>query len=129
VCVNLNINDSVIKENRGELISYIIYCSCLRLKESDALEYLEDKGFNISAATYYRIKKEIEESTRERLNLIGNEEFLSQHLERIDTLKTILNEMWINYHKESNPFKKVQILEKIEENQTYPIIMMPLDMY
>ncbi|MGI0032873.1 MAG: hypothetical protein ACRD97_06345 [Nitrososphaeraceae archaeon] len=27
--------------------------------------------------------------------------------------------MWANYHLEKNPFKKVQILEKIEENQVY----------
>ena len=27
--------------------------------------------------------------------------------------------MWANYHLEKNPFKKVQILEKIEENQLY----------
>lgn len=44
---------------------------------------------------------------------------LSQHLQRIDTLRTILKEMWVNYHLEKNPFKKVQILEKIEDNQLY----------
>jgi hypothetical protein len=27
--------------------------------------------------------------------------------------------MWSNYHLEKQPFKKVQILEKIEENQIY----------
>lgn len=27
--------------------------------------------------------------------------------------------MWINYHIENNPSKKVQILEEIEENQVY----------
>jgi hypothetical protein len=53
------------------------------------------------------------------LNLIASKEFLSQHLERIDTLRTILKEMWDNYHKETNPFRRVQILEKIEENQVY----------
>ena len=102
-----------------ELISHVIYVTCLRLKEAQALEYLEDKGFPISAATYYRVKKQIEESAIERLNLIASQEFLQQHLQRLDTLKTVLNEMWIQYHGESNPFKKVQILEKIEENQDY----------
>jgi hypothetical protein len=53
------------------------------------------------------------------LNLIASKEFLVQHLERIDTVRTILKEMWANYHKESNPTKRVQILEKIEENQLY----------
>jgi hypothetical protein len=34
-------------------------------------------------------------------------------------LRTILNEMWANYHLEKNPLKRVQILEKIEENGDY----------
>ena len=40
-------------------------------------------------------------------------------MERIDTLRVILKEMWLNYHIENNPSKKVQIPEKIEENQVY----------
>jgi len=40
-------------------------------------------------------------------------------MERIDTLRVILKEMWVNYHIENNPSKKVQILEKIEENKVY----------
>jgi hypothetical protein len=68
---------------------------------------------------HYCSKQEIKESTNERLNLIASKEFLSQHLERIDMLRTILKEMWANYHLEKNPLKRVQILEKIEENQIY----------
>jgi hypothetical protein len=44
---------------------------------------------------------------------------MSQHLLRIQTLQTINHEMWDNYALEKNPFKRVQILEKIEENQDY----------
>ena len=40
-------------------------------------------------------------------------------MERIDTLRVIHKEMWVNYHIENNPSKKVHILEKIEENQVY----------
>ncbi|RPJ30002.1 MAG: hypothetical protein EHM25_07600 [Nitrosopumilales archaeon] len=53
------------------------------------------------------------------MNLIAFKEFLTQHMERIDTLRVILKEMWLNYHIENNPSKKVQILEKIEQNQVY----------
>lgn len=53
------------------------------------------------------------------MNLIAFKEFLIQHMERIDTLRVILKEMWLNYHIENNPSKKVQILEKIEQNQVY----------
>jgi len=98
---------------------YIIDCMCLNISEKDSLKYLQDKGYKIGAATYYRLKHEIKESTPQRLNLIASKEFLTQHIERIDTLRTILKEMWANYHLEKNPFKRVQILEKIEENQVY----------
>ena len=106
-------------KNDRELISHVIYCSCMRLKEKEALSYLTDKGYSIGAATYYRVKKEIEETTRERLNLIASEEFLSQHLLRLDNLKTIENEMWTQYTKETNPTKKASILMQIAELQQY----------
>jgi hypothetical protein len=67
----------------------------------------------------YRIKTEIKESTNERLNLIASSEFLDQHIERIDTLKTIQKELWHNYHLEHNPSKKASILMQIAELQTY----------
>ena len=98
---------------------YIIDCMCMNLREKESLTYLDDKGFKISRAEFYKLKKQVEESTQERLNLIASKEFLTQHIQRIDTLRTILKEMWANYHLEKNPFKKVQILEKIEENQLY----------
>lgn len=98
---------------------YLIDCMAMNLHENQALKYLDDNGFDISRAEFYRLKNEVKESSQERLNLIASKEFLSQHLERIDTLRTILKEMWANYHLEKNPFKKVQILEKIEDNQLY----------
>ena len=98
---------------------YVIDVMAMNLHEAQALKYLDDNGYDISRAELYRLKNEIKESSQERLNLIASKEFLLGHLERIDTLRTILKEMWANYHLEKNPFKKVQILEKIEENQLY----------
>lgn len=91
----------------------------MRLKEKEALSYLSDKGYSIGAATYYRIKKEIEESTHERLNLVASEQFLQQHLSRIDNLTTIENELWTQYNRETNPTKKANILMQIAEVQEY----------
>lgn len=98
---------------------YIIDCVCMNMKEDQALDYLSSNGYDISRAEYYRLKNEVKESSQQRLNLIASTEFLSQHLERIDTLRTILKEMWANYHNCKDPLKRVQILEKIEENQLY----------
>lgn len=101
------------------IFPFVIECMCLHISEKESLSYLKDRGFTISRAEFYRLKKEVQESTQERLNLIASKEFLTQHMERIDTLRVILKEMWLNYHIENNPSKKVQILEKIEQNQVY----------
>ena len=101
------------------IFPFVIECMCLHISEKEPLSYLKERGFTISRAEFYRLKKEVQESTQERLNLIASKEFLTQRMERIDTLRVILKEMWINYHIENNPSKKVQILEEIEENQIY----------
>jgi hypothetical protein len=102
-----------------EINSYIIDCMCLRLHEKEALSFLRDHGFKISAAQYYKLKKEVKESSHTRLNLIGSQEFVLQHLDRLDTLKTIHNELWANYHLEKVPSKKANILMQIAEIQQY----------
>jgi hypothetical protein len=98
---------------------YIIDCMCMNFDERQALSYLSDKGYDISRAEYYSLRKEIKESTQQRLNLVASEEFMAQHIERIDMLKTIQKEMWTNYHLEKNPSKRADILMEIAELQQY----------
>lgn len=57
----------------------------------------------LNTSDFIMSKKEIEESSQERLNLIASKEFLTQHMERIDMLRTIQKELWVNYHLEKNP--------------------------
>jgi len=97
----------------------MIHCIVMRLSEKESLEYLSNRGFDISQRYFYKIKKQIQESVTERLHLIASKEFLSQHVERIETLKSINNEMWTNYRKEKDPSKRVQILKQIAELQLY----------
>jgi len=106
-------------QKNNEVKPLVIQTMVMRMSEKQALTYLKDRGYNISVASFYRLKKDIQESTHDRLHLIASSEFLTQHVERLDTLITCLAEMWANYHKETNPLKRVQILEKIEENQLY----------
>ena len=107
-----------VKQHRDNtIIPYIIDCMVLRLKEHEALKYLEERGHTISHDTYYRLRKEVKESTNTRLHLIASEEFSSQHVQRLDTLKTIENELWSCYHSEQNPSKKANILVQISELQ------------
>jgi hypothetical protein len=92
---------------------------CLRLKEHEALSYLQERGYTVSHDLYYRLRKEVKESTNTRLNLIASEEFSAQHLTRLDTLRTVENELWNQYHVEKSPSNKSKILMNIAELQQY----------
>ena len=98
---------------------YVIECMCLNISEKEALQYLKDRGYPISSREFYRIKNDIKSNTSSRLNLIASEEFMAQHIERIDMLKTIQKEMWANYHLEKNPSKRASILMQLAELQNY----------
>lgn len=86
------------------IIPFMIESMCLHLSEKESLQYLKDRGFIVSRAELYRIKNEIKESTSQRPNLIASKEFFTQHRDRIDTLRVILKEMWVNYHIENNRY-------------------------
>lgn len=84
----------------------------MKLETDQALKYLQDSGFSISRATYFRNKKKIESLKLKRLYQIAKYGFQDQHLERIDKCELIEKLMWENYEKCKDPFKKVLILEK-----------------
>ena len=98
---------------------FIIQTMVMRLSEKESLEYLDDKGFKISRDSFYRLKRNIQKSRFDRLNLIAKTQFVDQHLERIDQLELVNQEMWKLYNKGTYTFKQVLILEKIAELQTY----------
>jgi len=91
----------------------------MRLKEEQALAYLKAHGIDISRATFYRIKGTIEATKLKRLYEIAKQGFVNQHIERIDQLELIQQELWKNYHLEQGAFKKACILEKIASIQPY----------
>jgi hypothetical protein len=91
----------------------------MRLSEKESMQYLGDRGFKISVQHFYRLKKNIQQSRFDRLSLIAKSQFVDQHLERIDQLELINQEMWSLYRNEKDNFKRVLILEKIAELQTY----------
>lgn len=91
----------------------------MRLNEIDTLQFLENKGFRLSKAQYYRYKRRIKESRFDRLSLIAKEGFIDQHLERLDQLELVNQELWQLYKEEKNTFKKSQILMQIAEVQQY----------
>lgn len=105
--------------NTTKIRPFVIQTMVMKLSESESLQYLDDKGFKISRDSFYRIKRNIQQSRFDRLSLIAKSQFVDQHLERIDQLELINSEMWTLYRNEKDNFKKALILEKIAELQTY----------
>ncbi|MGI9011907.1 MAG: hypothetical protein ACR2F1_12065 [Nitrososphaeraceae archaeon] len=91
----------------------------MRLNEKQALIYLEDIGFEMSARTYYREKCKVESLKLKRLYHIAQIGFQDQHLARIDTIELCLKFLWENYNKEQDPFKKFQMAKDIILVQPY----------
>jgi hypothetical protein len=73
---------------------FIIQTIVMRLSEKESMQYLSERGFNISIPYYYRLRKSIQNSRFDRLSLIAKQGFVDQHLERIDQLELINKEMW-----------------------------------
>ena len=96
---------------------YIIQCTAMNLSEEESLAYLKDRGFKISWQYFYRLKKRIKESRFDRLALIAKSQFVDQHLERIDQLELVNQEMWKCYRNKD--YKAMDALIKIAELQTY----------
>ena len=105
--------------NNTTIRPFVIQTMVMKLSETESLQYLDKKGFKISRDSFYRIKRNIQQSRFDRLNLIAKHGFVDQHLERIDQLELINSEYWKLYRETKDTFKKALILEKIAELQTY----------
>ena len=91
----------------------------MRLDLANALDYLKHVGFPMGKRTYYRHKKKIEDMKLERMRFIARVAYEEQHLDRVDRMELIESQMWINYWKEQDRYKKVKILVEIVNIQPY----------
>ena len=91
----------------------------MRLDCTNSLDYVRSVGFPMKRRTYYRHKKKIEDMKLERMRFIAKVAYEEQHLERVDRMELIESQMWINYWKEQDRYKKVKILAEIVNIQPY----------
>lgn len=67
-------------------------------------------------STYYRYRRKVEDMKLERMQFIADH-FQELHLEKIDRLELIDRLMWQEYEKETQPYRRVKILETIANAQ------------
>ena len=106
-------------KNNLELRQLIIYCIAMKLSETESIEYLRTKGYNCTSRTYRTQKALIRGKRQERLNQIASFEFIDSHLDAIDNLYHVKQEMWLNYEAEQHPYKKTEILTQIANLEPY----------
>lgn len=91
----------------------------MRLAPAEAIAYIRARNVKISGRTYFKYKKEIEESTWQKAEDIAKGGLLEQHIQRIDNLETIEHEQWVALNLARNPNVRSQILERIAVLQPY----------
>ena len=91
----------------------------MKLDLTNSLDYVRSVGFPMKRRTYYRHKKQIEDMKLERMQFIARVAYEEQHLERVDRMELIESQMWINYWKEEDRYKKVKILTEIVNVQPF----------
>ncbi len=92
----------------------IVATKAMRFSEKAALQYLKDKGFEISRRTYYYTLGHISAETRKRSFEIAKS-FLEDHIQTCDELNNIKKMMYENYNKEDDYTKRAMILIKITD--------------
>ena len=91
----------------------------MKLNLAHALDFLKNAGFPMGKRTYYRHKKKIEELKTDRMRFIAKVAYEEQHLERVDRMELIENQMWLCYWREKDHTKKVKILSEIANIQPF----------
>jgi hypothetical protein len=100
----------------GDKERAVIDTITMRFHAHEALVYLENLGMKMGIATYYRYKKKVENMKLERIQFIADH-FQELHLEKIDRLELIDRLMWQEFEKETQPYRRVKILETIANAQ------------
>ena len=96
-----------------ELRQYVIECMIFRYTEKESMDYIFKKGYNITDRTFRNIKKDIIKSRFKFFAELLDTGVIDQHIRAIQSIYHVQREMWINYEKCEDPYKKVEILTQI----------------
>lgn len=97
----------------------IVECMRMRLNSQESLTFLREHGMPTAIATFYRVRKRLEDTKLQRLYAIAAIGFEDQHMERIDQCEMAAKKMWQQYEACQDPYQKAKILKMIIEVQPY----------
>ena len=96
-----------------ELRQCVLECMIYRYNQKESMEYLSKKGYNITDRTFRNIKRDIIRSRFKWISEMVDTGLIDQHIRAIESIYHTQREMWINYEKCQDPYKKVEILTQI----------------
>jgi hypothetical protein len=96
-----------------ELRQYVLECMIFRYNQKESMKYIVKKGYNITDRTFRNIKKDIIKSRFKFFAELMDTGVIDQHIRAIQSIYHVQREMWINYEKCEDPYKKVEILTQI----------------
>lgn len=96
----------------------ILATKSMRFTVKEALKYLESQNYYMSESKYHRILKKISSRSKEIAYDIARN-FLPDHVNMVNEMINIKKMMYQDYDKEPDFFKRVAILAKITEQNTY----------
>lgn len=102
-----------------ELRQYVIECLIFRYTEKESMDYIVKKGYNITDRTFRNIKKDIINSRFQYFKELVDTGVIDQQIRAIECIHFVLREMWNNYEKCEDPYKKVEILTQIVNAQPF----------
>jgi len=92
----------------------IVACKAMNFTEEESLQYLKEKGHNMSPRKFYYTCGHISAETRKRAYEHAKN-FLEDHINTIDELLNIKKMMYENAKNEDDNLKNTLILAKITE--------------
>jgi len=92
----------------------VIATKVMRFSEKEALEYLKEKGHQMSKKTYYRILGRIAANTRQRLFEICRN-MKERHMDRIDDVEFIRRELLEILKTATKTADKLKALHELRE--------------
>ena len=111
---------------------HVLETKIMAMTADQSIAYLEKKhGYKMTRRNYYAILKGIRESTVTRLFEIVKD-YKEEHIERLDTIKSVQNKLWELYHAkktivvkgkpvqvDQTPLERARILDDILKSQPY----------
>ena len=99
-----------------EIERHLIICKVSRFTTEESLQYLKDKGCNVSESTFFTYKRKMKDETSKRVTsaVEGQVESIL-HLK--DTIEIIQKKLWEDLDQTTDIMQKLKITNSIRDNE------------